>query len=230
MQAARIIQNKSSLHAERAGQNQPHLENLQSQMISILLDGVMNDQSPRYVSERIFPLWQQLPPQHNLRKQAPDLASLNRHVAALYQELRTGESQKEGAKVYDCKKPLDALEFIDDQGRKNGPEWPKNPLFHEFLCLADKNGDKTCGGQGLEKNWFFHTLGRGKPSEDHYNPTHCKEITALSDETCIQECLQDQIESPKRPIYGLIGLGTNCQEYVDDILQKCTDQCREEEK
>lgn len=230
MQATRIIQNKSSLHAERAGQNQPHLENLQSQMISILLDGVMSDHSPRYVSEKIFPLIQQLPSQHNLRKQAGDMAALQGHVSALYQGLQLGDAQKVAAKVYDCKKPLDALQFVDDQGRKNGPELPQNPLFHEFLCIEDKNGDKTCGGQDLKKNWFFHTLGRGKPSEDHYNRAHCEEVTSLRDETCIQECLQDQIESPKRPIYGLIGLGTNCQEYVDDILQKCTDQCREEEK
>ena len=42
---------------------------------------------------------------------------------------------------------------------------------------------------------------------------------------CIEKCLVGKFAAP-RPWYGLVGPGTNCQEWADDALSECRKQCK----
>jgi RHS repeat-associated protein len=119
-----------------------------------------------------------------------------------------------GLETYGCTKPLHAL-------GKFG-QWVYNPnnndLFHEFLCV--KVGDKyVCGGQDRSGGPYSP----GKPSDDTFDKDQCK---PLSPPCNVDDCVKKAINDPTRPFYGLKGVGTNCQEWAEDVYARCIRQCQ----
>jgi hypothetical protein len=119
-----------------------------------------------------------------------------------------------GLKTFTCMKPLDAL---GGSGMRSGPDIIGNPLFHKFICV-NNGGAVICGGQDRTGGAFSP----GKPSNDHFVPHRCEETAP--DNNCLEHCLLNQF-SGHRPFYGLVGPGTNCQEWADDVLSQCKQQC-----
>ncbi len=121
-----------------------------------------------------------------------------------------------GLKTFLCSKPLRAL---GGTGRKSGPDICWNPFYHEYLCIVFANGTIVCGGQDrLRGSW-----GPGKPSKDDYSPINWDEVSP--DDSCLESCLLNGFNQP-RPYYGLVGPGTNCQEWANDLLATCQRQCK----
>ncbi len=65
--------------------------------------------------------------------------------------------------------------------------------------------------------------GHGAPSQDYYDPRHCEKV---SENKCMEACLLGTFVQP-RPWYGLIGPGTNCQEWADQVYGDCSKKCGE---
>jgi RHS repeat-associated protein len=119
-----------------------------------------------------------------------------------------------GLETYRCRKPLDAL---GGRGERSGPDVPGNPLFHQYLCV-ERKGVITCGGQGSQGDRLY---GPGAPSNDIFLPSNCE---IISYNQCVENCLLRRFNS-QRPYYGLVGPGTNCQEWSDDQFRNCLDIC-----
>ena len=121
----------------------------------------------------------------------------------------------DGLKSYRCTKPLNAL---GGSGTRSGPDVWGNPLYHQYSCIV-RDGKVTCGGQDHEGSPVY---GPGKPSNDNYNPDRCEETQPDND--CFEKCLVNEWAKP-RPNYG-IPVGTDCQEYDDDVNRRCQKQCK----
>jgi uncharacterized protein RhaS with RHS repeats len=120
-----------------------------------------------------------------------------------------------GLDAYMCTKPLDAL---GGSGTKSGPDIWGNPAYHQYICVKD--GKTTiCGGQDRSGGPWSP----GKPSNDKFNPSSCEK---KDDRSCMDKCLTRAIQSPDRPPYGLVGPGTNCQEWADTTYMQCVYDCR----
>jgi len=118
-----------------------------------------------------------------------------------------------GLDVYMCTKPLHALGSVGEWVYKIGVPL----LYHQYVCV--KNGQTTvCGGQDRARGPYSP----GKPSDDTLNLNTCKKQT---DSPCMETCLVQAIQNRERPYYGLIGPGTNCQEWANDVYSKCLSQC-----
>lgn len=63
--------------------------------------------------------------------------------------------------------------------------------------------------------------GPGSPSEDYYDPRHCEKT---SENKCMEACLLNAFNQP-RPGYGLVGPGTNCQEWPGQTYGDCAKKC-----
>ena len=120
-----------------------------------------------------------------------------------------------GLATYQCMKPLEAF---GGDGLKSGPEWDINPLYHQYSCTIRIPRPNTCGGQDRSGDWWGSP---GKPSNDSYHSKYCKKVQ--DDNDCFEKCLMDEW-SKERPEYG-IPLGTDCQEYDDDVHEKCRKKC-----
>jgi hypothetical protein len=68
----------------------------------------------------------------------------------------------------------------------------------------------------------------GRPSTiddgDYYNSQSCVKIE--DENNCIETCIANQLKKPIRPTYGIGPSGTDCQEYTDDVVDKCQKQCK----
>jgi hypothetical protein len=131
-----------------------------------------------------------------------------------------------GLDAYRCKKPLDALtDLFGGSGERSGPDVPGNPLYHQYICV--KVGDTVvCGGQTLqhpegETPAPWDQWGPGAPSKDEFVPDRCEKETG---DSCMDKCLKRAFAEP-RPDYGLVFPGTNCQEWSDDVFDRCKKQC-----
>ena len=125
-------------------------------------------------------------------------------------------SDPSGLKTYMCKKFLHAL---GGSGRRTGPDIYGNPLYHQYICVKLSNGTTVCGGQDRSGASWSH----GRPSVDRYSDSNCTEFEP--DNECIETCLLTSFNS-NRPYYGLIGPGTNCQEWADSIYKSCKSKCK----
>jgi RHS repeat-associated protein len=121
----------------------------------------------------------------------------------------------DGLKSFRCTKPLNAL---GGSGTRSGPDIWGNPLYHQYSCIV-RDGKVACGGQDHEGSPVY---GPGKPSNDSYNPDRCEETQPDND--CFEKCLVNEWAKP-RPNYG-IPVGTDCQEYDDDVNRRCRKQCK----
>jgi RHS repeat-associated protein len=124
-----------------------------------------------------------------------------------------------GLETYVCRKPLDALGGTDDPtNQRNGPDMWGNPLYHQYICVVQGN-NVICGGQSGGGKPY----GSGAPSRDSFGDNRCE--PEQDDNTCLESRLASKILSPSRPYYGLVGPGTNCQEWADDTMSQCKSQC-----
>ncbi len=113
-----------------------------------------------------------------------------------------------------CTKPLDVLGRFGEWAYRNGAPL----LYHQYICVED--GKTTvCGGQSSGGQLY----GSGKPSDDHFNQDRCEQ---KDDRPCMDKCLTDAIQDPNRPYYGLVGPGTNCQEWAKATYASCVQQCK----
>ncbi|MFY9316651.1 MAG: RHS repeat-associated core domain-containing protein [Burkholderiales bacterium] len=119
-----------------------------------------------------------------------------------------------GLKTYQCKKPLDALTNAFGSGTSNFAYRYGPYLYHQYSCIV-RDGKVICGGQDRGDD------GQGKPSEDSMDAGQCK--PTQPDNDCFEKCLKDEWAKP-RPSYG-IPLGTDCQEYDDDVNSRCRKKC-----
>lgn len=119
-----------------------------------------------------------------------------------------------------CQRPLAGLPLR--QGRKNGPDWPFNPLFHQYICIV--NGEvRDCGGQTVAQGEGF--FGPGEPTipdADFFSPDRCDEVAP--DDFCLETCLRQKFGEP-RPHFGLVGPGTNCKEWANNAFADCQTFC-----
>ena len=122
-----------------------------------------------------------------------------------------------GLKSFSCRKPLDAF---GGTGTKTGPDLPGNPLYHQYTCIVDREGNVQCGGQDRTGNGFFPGS-PGKPSNDNFIPSRCD--LSQPDNDCFEKCLRDEWKKP-RSWYG-IPFGTDCQDYDDDVNDRCRRKC-----
>lgn len=132
----------------------------------------------------------------------------------------TSKTDKLGLKTFMCKKPLHALGGV---GARSGWDIAGNPLYHQYLCVSDGNGGYRCGGQDQRgQKWYDPINGPGKASSDQFDQQTCEQREP--DNSCIEQCLMRRFSGP-RPRYG-IPFGTDCQEWSDDALTDCQQQCK----
>jgi RHS repeat-associated protein len=132
----------------------------------------------------------------------------------------TTKTDPPGLATFMCRKPLHAL---GGHGVRSGPDIWGNPLYHQYLCINDGKGGFSCGGQDQRgQKWYDTINGPGKPSNDKHDPQTCDQKEP--DNNCIEQCLLKKFASP-RPRYG-IPFGTDCQEWSDDALKDCQNQCK----
>jgi RHS repeat-associated protein len=131
-----------------------------------------------------------------------------------------------GLVTYQCKRPLG-----DKPGnnQRNGPDIWGNPLYHQYSCVKTKDGKTVCGGQGFGGNgskWVPDwATSQGKPTppeKDYFDEKSCEKTQ--DDNKCFEDCLQREWAKP-RPRYG-VPFGTDCQEYDDDVNQRCRKECK----
>jgi RHS repeat-associated protein len=131
-----------------------------------------------------------------------------------------GKKDAHGLATYMCRKPLHACGNTGNE--RCFADIPGNPFYHQYLCVIEPNGNVTCGGQDRAGNPFSSA---GKPSEDYYpfnRPDMCRNEDPRE---CVDKCVQRRVRSPERPRYG-IPFGTDCQEWSDDVLLQCRNECK----
>lgn len=138
------------------------------------------------------------------------------HDRVIIQNNPINYSDPSGLKTYMCQKFLHAL---GGSGRRTGPDISGNPLYHQYICIKLSNGTTVCGGQDRSGG----SWSPGRPSIDTYSDANCTEIEP--DNECIETCMLISYNSP-RPYYGLIGPGTNCQEWADSTYKSCKSKCK----
>ena len=125
-----------------------------------------------------------------------------------------------GLKTYRCTKPLNAL---TDKFGSGVSKWASDHVpaaYHQYSCVVDGKGKTTCGGQ--DHTGFPILPGPGKPSDDSMGAGQCKQTEP--DNKCFEQCLMAEWGKP-RPTYG-IPFGQDCQEYDEDVNQRCRNQCK----
>jgi len=129
-----------------------------------------------------------------------------------------------GLETYQCRRPLGGK---PGENQRSGPDIWGNPLYHQYTCTRAPNGKLVCGGQSYNNNsgWWpdwVRTPGRPTtPTEDYYDPKACEK--SQDDNKCFEQCLIDEWQRP-RPPYG-VPYGTDCQEYDQDVNQRCRKKC-----
>ena len=104
--------------------------------------------------------------------------------------------------------------------RPGGYISPGNVTHHQYSCVTLPNGTAICGGQGPSGNPISSPGKPTTPYEDYLDKNSCKKTQ--DDNQCFEQCLQNEWSKP-RPRYSVIpGLGTQCQQYDDDVNATCT--------
>jgi len=127
-------------------------------------------------------------------------------------------SDPSGLKTFQCTKPLDALTDRFGPGTAEFAHRYGPYLYHQYSCVV-RDGRITCGGQDHTGSALSSP---GKPSKDVFKEDRC-ELTQ-PDNDCFEGCLKEEWGKP-RPRYG-IPFGTDCQEYDDDVNQRCRKKCK----
>lgn len=134
-----------------------------------------------------------------------------------------------GLKTFLCTKPLHGL------GERWGPRmypesrWNPSPIYHQFLCVKDATGKVTCGGQDRSGSAFVPGS-PGKPSDDSWPTEGDGSCEPKDDRDCVDQCVKEAMKDPKRPWYAIGPLGTDCQEWSDEVIKQCQKQCSAKNK
>jgi len=124
-----------------------------------------------------------------------------------------------GLRASYCQRPLK-----DYSGQNGG-----GPLLfnHQFICVTLPDGTVRCDSTNNpdnDTNPFTPAPGiPSRPDRDNENVAQCENIDDDSDR-CFEECVLDQW-TPPRPGYAIGPLGTDCQEYSQDIVKICRARC-----
>ncbi len=122
-----------------------------------------------------------------------------------------------GEIVYKCMRKLKGK---TGDPRRNGPNRPGNPLYHQYCCVSTPSGMK-CYGQDTSGSLV---LAPGRLSKDTLGDSHCDPVMPPRDPRCFEKCLMDKGEE-KRPRYGIGPQGTDCQEWAESALKECKKKC-----
>lgn len=130
-----------------------------------------------------------------------------------------------GLATFMCTKPLHGLG--DTWGPRAYPEsrWNPSPAYHQFLCVKDASGKVTCGGQDRTGSAFVPGS-PGQPSDDSWPSPGNGSCEKQDDRDCVDQCVIKTVSSPNRPWYAIGPLGTDCQEWSDEVLKQCQKQCK----
>ncbi len=128
-------------------------------------------------------------------------------------------SDRLGLTTFQCTKPLDAITGNFGSGVSGFAKNNIPTAYHQYSCVVDTKGKITCGGQDHQGSPISSP---GKPSNDKLSAGLCEETQP--DNNCFEQCMIVEWKKP-RPRYG-IPFGTDCQEYDDEVNQKCAKQCK----
>jgi RHS repeat-associated protein len=126
-----------------------------------------------------------------------------------------------GLKGWYCQRPL---------GKKPGTRGPI-VLNHQYLCVTRPDGTISCGGLTTSGNAVFSASRLTTPQEDFYDATSCQEVDDDKD-SCYEDCVAKGLQTPAAdlPTYGIGPQATDCQEFADDLHDKCKKQCKPKKK
>lgn len=120
-----------------------------------------------------------------------------------------------GLQSWYCRRPL---------GRPPGGRRVDPVFHHAYLCTTEENGRISCGGQTSNGGpWDQGRPTNPNDEDDYFHPQACEQVDN-DDNRCVEDCLLDRFGRP-RPNYGIVGPGTNCQEWAKDSLTECRSQC-----
>lgn len=123
-----------------------------------------------------------------------------------------------GLETYICRRPL---------GGKPGSFAPP-VLNHTYVCVGS-GANMTCGSTtassgGVARNIFPGSQGAPTtPDKDYYKPEACER--RQGDDSCIETCIANELKKPARPKYAIGPLGTDCQEYTEEVVSTCEKRC-----
>ncbi len=133
-----------------------------------------------------------------------------------------------GLKVFKCSRPLEGFGSPDGQGW-----WPAT---HEWACVTLPDGSVRCESQYPSDDPYSSPGRPDNPKNDQldpFSPANCEQVpegdscNTPEDDVgfCVEECIVREWNQP-RPNFSLFGWwGVNCQEYTNDMLEKCTQEC-----
>jgi len=98
------------------------------------------------------------------------------------------------------------------------------PLFHQYICVPDGKGGKTCGGLGPSGSMRDSPGKVEYESSDSQSKSQCKKVA--DDDKCLEDCIQKKFrEGP--PNYSVdLSHGDNCQTWADRAFITCQAECR----
>lgn len=124
----------------------------------------------------------------------------------------------EGLETYICRRPL---------GGKPGSYAP--PLLnHTYVCVGS-GANMTCGSTTASSGGVASNIVPGSPGapttpdKDYYTPEACER--RQGEDCCIEICIANELKKPTRPRYAVGPLGTDCQEYSEDVVSTCERRC-----
>ena len=129
-----------------------------------------------------------------------------------------GFTDPKGLETYICKRPL---------GGSPGSFAPP-VLNHTYVCVG--SGENiTCGSTTAASGQLDGTIltggpgGPTKPTDDYYKPDVCE--LRQGRDGCIESCIANELKKPTRPKYAIGPMGTDCQEYTEDVVSACEKRC-----
>jgi hypothetical protein len=105
----------------------------------------------------------------------------------------------------------------------DGPQRTASIAFPRIIILSShiESGAQPVSGRGATASWWQRSKGVNN-SADVYDAKNCKEVPGSDD--CLVDCVLKKFEDPL-PDYAVGPHGTDCQEWVDDVLDSCREEC-----
>jgi RHS repeat-associated protein len=123
-----------------------------------------------------------------------------------------------GLETYICKRPL---------GGKPGSFAPP-VVNHTYVCVGS-GANMTCGSTTAASGQLDGKIltgapgGPTTPAQDYYKPEACER--RQGEDSCIETCIANELKKPTRPKYAIGPMGTDCQEYSENVVSACEKRC-----
>ena len=120
-----------------------------------------------------------------------------------------------GEQTYVCTRPL---------GQPPGDQGPI-VAYHEYLCVGTGK-NMICGSTsatGGAWNNGYSSPGTGYNENDYFDETSCRQDE--DENSCLEQCIANELSKPERPWYAIGPHGTDCQEYSRSTLASCKKSC-----